>query len=114
MGGQVHVFCSCAGDGSFPLIVTGRKKEDKRTCMITDCNRKEHYVCCNERSCKTRICYSHFEEYCKGEPRWLTPPTDEENEILAEPGPEDSCACDEEQNLEDNAAVECQSHMHAD
>ena len=90
------------------------RKEDEKTFMITNCNRKEHCVCCNERSCETRICYSHFKEYCKGKPRWLTPPTDEENEILAEPGPEGSCACDEEQNLEDIAAVDCRSHMDDD
>ena len=102
LGGQVHVFCKCAGDESFPLIVTGREKEEKRTCMIPNCNGKEHYVCCNDTSCQTRICNSHFEEYYKGDRVWLDPPTDEEHEILGKPKGEESHIREEGQYSGDN------------
>ena len=44
LGGQVHVFCKCTTD-PFPLIVTGRRKKDKKVCITPGCTGTEHYIC---------------------------------------------------------------------
>ena len=57
LGGQTHVFCSC---NTFPLIISGRLRKDKRLCMQAGCTGKERFVCSNN-SCNTRICRQCFD-----------------------------------------------------
>ena len=73
LGGQGHVYCKCQND-SFPLIVTGTHKDDKRQCMTSNCDKKELYVCSNP-ICNTRICKNCFDKFPKdGSVTNLTPP----------------------------------------
>ncbi len=57
LGGQTHAFCSC---NTFPLIISGKIRKDKRLCMQAGCTGKERLVCSNN-SCNTRICRQCFD-----------------------------------------------------
>ena len=60
VGGQTVVFCDCCDNN--PLIITGRRKENKRRCIKPGCNHREKLICSNIK-CATRICSTCFDEY---------------------------------------------------
>ena len=78
VGAQCAVLCSCMEVN--PLIISGRRKEDKRACMTPGCNKVEKY-CCNTYKCKTRICEECYADLA-GERGSVVidPPSDDEND----------------------------------
>ena len=63
LGMQCQVSCDCDG-GVTPLIVSGRKKEQKRDCVTPGCAGKEHHTC-PRPGCRTQICTKCFDVHSK-------------------------------------------------
>lgn len=66
IGGQDKVFCPCLGDCN-PLIVSGCRKAEARTCMSPGCQGREKFRCSSVR-CTTRICQRCFNNYVDAGP----------------------------------------------
>ena len=63
LGGQVKVFCDCSK--SNPLIVSRRRKKDKRKCMNGNCGGLERFIC-SDVECGTKICEKCYNDCDEG------------------------------------------------
>ena len=74
IGGQCKVFCSCHNGGvQNPLILTSRRIDDRRNCLMNDCGAVEKYAC---TKCDNRICKGCFDKLSKMEERHYMPSVD--------------------------------------
>lgn len=63
LGGQTHACCCCCSDdGLCYLIPTGRLQQQKRKCMIDECNGREAYIC-PKNDCNLCICNKCFASF---------------------------------------------------
>lgn len=108
-GGQKNVMCGCKHSESNPLIITGARPDERRTCMKPNCCKPEKYVC-GMSGCETRLCTSCFkklrETSCRdGEPCTVYPPMSEDDDSNSDYTPMDNEE-DEEDDYVDEPDVD--------
>ena len=108
-GGQMNVMCGCNQSDSNPLIITGARPDERRTCMKPNCCKPEKYVC-GMSGCETRLCTSCFkklrETSCRdGEPCTVYPPMSEDDDSNSDYTPMDNEE-DEEDDYVDEPDVD--------
>ena len=86
LGGQGHIACEC---NNYPLLITGRLPESRRTCIMPGCTEKEGYVCARTE-CRTRICVKCLKKSSENRISLISPPVDDDEHDIIRDGPQ-SC-----------------------
>ena len=105
LGGQNNVMCGCNFSESNPLIITGARPDERRTCMKPNCSKPEKYIC-GMAGCETRLCTSCFkklrETSCRdGKSCTVHPPLPEDDDSNSEYMPMDSDEEEEDDYLDE-------------